>query len=101
LQFIREDRVVFAELARRLPPELQAYARSYHYRRHAVKQVHYLVRCLAAGRVRDAREVLAEARREGSVVRAFLLWAATGNGRWFQPRPVYVEPAAAARAPST
>ena len=91
LNFIREDRQVLHHLYERLPPQLQRTARNYHLRHRVIQYVHYMMRELVAGRLGPAGKLLAEVRQEGNLACLFFYWLCTANGRWFQPRPVYLD----------
>jgi len=91
LEFVRENRPIFAELLSRLPGELQRYARRFH-RRRAVWYVHYTIRAALSGDLALARAALREVAREGNVWALSAEWAATLNGRLFAPAARYLEP---------
>jgi hypothetical protein len=50
------------------------------------------VRCLLAGRFRDARDACREVRRGTGLSHAFLWWLLSANGRLARLPPVYIDP---------
>jgi len=91
LHFVREDRVVYERLRRDLPEELHATAERFD-RRRRVWNVHYVARCLLAGRLAMAAAVWRELRRQGTSWRDVGRWAVTLNQTLTRTRPVYRHP---------
>jgi hypothetical protein len=94
LHFIRENEHIFGDLWEALPKELQQYARSFQRRQRSVWNLHYMVRSVIMGRLHLAHDVFLEVRKEGYMPTLILLWALTANGRFFRPKPRYLQPVA-------
>ena len=89
--FIKEDREVIRELTKRLPFEIQAYAKVYNRWHRHIQYVQYMLRCLLCADVKTAAKVYREIRKVDSVILLLWLWFISAGGRWFKKEPKFKE----------
>lgn len=97
--FIREDRAVRRELARRIPPELRRHAWWFDTRHRRRLHVQHAFRLVLSGRWQSALAILSESRKDGGLLLPLIAWMASANGRLLPPRPRYLDPSTRASSP--
>jgi len=89
--FVKEDREVIEKLTKRLPLEIQVYAKVYNRWHRHIKYVQYMLRCLLCGDFKTAAKVYREIKQVDNFFLLICLWFISGGGRWFKKRPRFQE----------
>jgi glycosyltransferase involved in cell wall biosynthesis len=89
--FICETRPLYQELMQRLPPQAREYAKRYYRRHHLRLYAHDMVRTLALGKIRLARQVFLEIAKVSSPWRILAILIVTMDGHLFRPVPRYFD----------
>lgn len=91
--YMRETRAIFESIYPRLPQEIKPHARAYERRRRATTNSNHVFRMLLSGEFGAARDGFREAAEDGNRAWQTLVWAFTGNGRFFRLEAIYHDPA--------
>ena len=86
LTFLRETKGIFRTLDFRLPPALQLSRRRYHRCKHLVPYFHAAMRSLLSGNLAYSWAIIKELNTADNCFLVGVLWLATGNLHWYQPK---------------
>jgi len=91
LVFIKEQREIFAELEKRLPPEIKEHAKEYNDWHSSIRQTNYMIKSFLTCDFKMGWGTYKHLSKKSNIIAAIFRWLITANGRFFKKKPIFKE----------